>query len=74
MAKYFTDTNIALNFSRGQELTTYAYEMSKLMKEKLLPVNFIHITKQEFSADSRTYHSFPRLITFYEQETIKMVA
>lgn len=45
MAKYFTENKISLNFTRGQELTTYAYEVSRLLKEKLMPINFIHITK-----------------------------
>ena len=66
MAKYFTENKISLNFTRGQELTTYAYEVSRLLKEKLMPINFIHITKQEFNVNSRTYHSFPRLVTFYD--------
>ena len=74
MAKYFIETGITLNFVRGQELTTYAYEMSRLLKDKIMPINFIHITKAEFNENSRTYQSFPRLIPFYEQETIKLVA
>ena len=71
MAKYFTEHKISLNFTRGQELTTYAYETNKLMKDKIMAINFVHITKQEFNANSRTYHSFPRLVTFYEQDTVK---
>ena len=35
MAKYFTEHKISLNFVRGQELTTYAYETNKLMKDKI---------------------------------------
>jgi hypothetical protein len=45
MARFFKETSVSLNFARGQQLTTYAYEISKVMKEKAIGLNFVHITK-----------------------------
>ena len=47
--KFFTEAMITFNFVPGQELTTYAYEVERKMKDRLHSVNFLHITKQEYS-------------------------
>ena len=59
--------------NRGQVLTTYAYEIGKVQRDKLMPVNFIHLTKAEFGNESRLYNGFPRLVTFGESETVRTV-
>ena len=37
-----------LTFGENREFTTYAYEVYKCNVEKLLPINFLHITKEEY--------------------------
>ena len=64
MARFFKETSVSLNFARGQQLTTYAYEISKVMKEKAIGLNFVHITKQEFSGNARSYYTCPRYVSF----------
>lgn len=67
------DENLSLNFAEQQSLTTFAYETYKSGVENLLPINFLHVTKEEFQNRSRTYQSFPRLIIFNETDSIKNI-
>ena len=73
MVKFFTESQIIFNFAPGQQLTTYAYEVDRKAKDKLHSINFIHLTKQEFSVTSKRYHTFPRLLMFGENDSIKTI-
>ena len=42
------------------------------MMDKLLPINFIHLTKEEFQFGKR-YQIFPRLIQFTETDSVKNI-
>ena len=71
--KFFTEAMITFNFVPGQELTTYAYEVERKMKDRLHSVNFLHITKQEYSNSIRKYFIFPRLINFTDNDSVRSI-
>lgn len=54
------------NFSPGQILTTYAYEVDKKTLQKLQPYNFVHILQDQ-------YVPSPRLSSFSENETLRAI-
>ena len=71
--KFFTESMVTFNFVPGQELTTYAYEVDRKLKDKLHSVNFLHLTKQEYSLSIRKYFIFPRLINFTDNDSVRSI-
>jgi hypothetical protein len=69
----FIEENINLTFAKNQELTAYAYECPKGGPEKLLPINFVHILKEEIPIDKKRYQTFPRLVHFSDSDSIKNI-
>lgn len=69
----FIEENINLTFAKNQELTAYAYECPKGGADKLLPINFVHLIREEISQDKKRYQSFPRLVQFSETDSIKNI-
>lgn len=45
LTKFFTESLVTFNFVPGQQLTTYAFEVDKKLKDRLHSVNFLHLTK-----------------------------
>ena len=61
------------SFHKDQVLTTFAYEVSKALKDKMRRYHFIHIGKKDQQGNIK-YHSFPRMIHFNEQDPLKVLA
>ncbi|CDW84830.1 ubiquitin carboxyl-terminal hydrolase [Stylonychia lemnae] len=53
LASVLMGENMLLTFGENKEFTTYAYEVYKCNVEKLLPINFLHITKEEYDFQNR---------------------
>lgn len=68
------EDHLILTFTKNQDLKAFAYECHKGVPEKLSPINFVHLTREEFANESRRYQSFPRLIHFNENDSIKCVS
>ena len=54
-------------------MTTYAFEVDKKLKDRLHSVNFIHMTKQEYSLSIRKYYINPRVVNFSENDSIRVI-
>ena len=72
LVKLFKETQLTFNFSPGQVLTTYAYEVDKKSLPKLKSFNFVHASKASKN-DTCEYFPSPRLCLFSENETLKAI-
>jgi hypothetical protein len=73
LVKFFTEQSITFNFVPGQELTTYAYEIDKKIKERLHRMNFVHLTKSDAAKNVSPFLLSPRIVSFSESDSIKSV-
>lgn len=54
-------------------MTTFAYEVSKTLKDRVKRHHFVHIVKGD-ERGQVTYNSFPRLVVYNDQDPLKIVA
>lgn len=47
--------------------------MDKKLKDKLHSVNFLHLTKQEYSLSIRKYYINPRIVNFTENDSVRVI-
>jgi hypothetical protein len=73
LQKVFLEEQIMLTFAKGQDLKVFAYECPRGQVDKLLPINFLHITRDLIKPGERRYQTFPRLILFNEQDAVRSI-
>jgi hypothetical protein len=73
LSQLFQNENMKFNFVKDQTLTTFAYEVSKTLKDRVRKHHFVHIVKVG-EENKITYNSFPRLVVYNDQDPLKVVA
>jgi len=63
LSQLFQNEQMKFNFVKDQTLTTFAYEVSKTLKDRVRKHHFVHIVKVG-EENQITYNSFPRLVVY----------
>lgn len=73
LSQLFTNEQMKFQFTKDQQLTTFAYEVSKHTKDRVRKHHFVHIAKADASKNVK-YVSFPRLVQYNDSDPLKQIS
>ena len=73
LSQLFTNEQMKFQFAKDQQLTTFAFEVSKHTKERVRKHHFVHIAKKDESK-LISYFSFPRLVQYNDSDPLRTIA